>query len=106
MHYRTLADIILDYKADYILPERLSASNWARFEAMSTAHWAADELYDYILKNGDPIDASSRFIAKMTEFMHQYPKTGARFLIAADVAGQIKDILICACVKGEKISYE
>lgn len=106
MHYRTLVDIILDYKADDILPERLSASNWASFEAISTAHWAADELYDYILKNGDPIDASSRFIAKMTEFMYQYPKTGARFLIAADVARDIKDVLICACVKGEKISYE
>lgn len=106
MHYRTLVDIILDYKADYILPERLSASNWARFEAISTAHWAADELYDYILKNGDPIDASSRFIAKMTEFMHQYPKTSHRFFIAADVARDIKDVLICACVKGEKISYE
>lgn len=105
MNYRTVMDIFLDYNADVNEPIYLTRDR-GRFEKVSTIYWALDELYDYILIIGDPLEATTRFIKKMTEYMHKYPKTQARYMTAVDVAEDIRDIFRAACTKGETISYE
>lgn len=106
MKYTTLIDIFLDYKEDVSLPSKPSKYR-ERFENTSAVYWALDELYNYILKRGDPIEACSEFIRMTSEYCHKYTKTRTLYFTAADVARDIKDILLCAlCTKGEKISYE
>lgn len=105
VNYTTLIDILLDYKEDFNFPSKLS-KNRERFEKASAVYWALDELYNYILKNGDPVEACSEFIRMASEYCHRYPKTQFLYFTAADVASDIKDILICANTKGEPITYE
>lgn len=105
MNYRTVMDIFLDYSADVNEPISLTRDR-EQFEKVSAIFWALDELYDYILKNGAPIEATGQFIRKMTAYMHKYPKTQARYMTAVDVAEDIRDIFRAAFTKGETISYE
>lgn len=105
MNYRTVADIFLDYSADVNEPISFTRDR-EQFEKVSTIYWALDELYDYILIIGDPVEATGRFIRKMTEYMRKYPKTSARYMTAVDVAEDIRDIFRMAFTKGETISYE
>lgn len=91
--------IIADYRLDWDVPKGpLIPGVRNRFEHASFVHWALDELEAYILCNSDvdPIESISRFIKKTTDYMHMYPRTRVMFFIAADVARDIHDILICA----------
>lgn len=91
--------IIADYRLDWDVPKGpLIPGVRNRFEHVSFVHWALDELETYILCNPDvdPIDSTNRFINKISGYMHKYPRTRVMFFIAADVARDILDILICA----------
>lgn len=89
--------LLADYKLDLTLPEDHRGSR-KRFEELSIARWAVDELKIYILSHTDmePIDACMRFIRQMSYYAGRYhsPKSRAMCNAAIETAEDIADIIM------------
>ena len=87
--------IFSDYIYDYNFPS-YSIKTKNRFERISYAKWAVEELLSYIMRHDptDPVATIKGFIAEMTRFSKRNARTAKAFSVARYIAEDILDIFL------------